>query len=69
MLDQVRTLAEEVPTPDIPVPDNLMQYVYFGIAAIIVIAIVTAVIKAIPKWVMIAVALILAVVAGYIKVK
>lgn len=63
MLDQVRVLAEDIPTPDVPVPNDLMKYVYLGIAAAIVIAVVLTVIKKIPWWVW-AFALIMALAAG-----
>lgn len=68
MIIEAQILAEEIKT-NLPEADNVMQYVYRGIAAVIVIAAVGAVVRAIPKWVFILAIVVVLVVTGYISVK
>jgi len=66
--DQVQILAEGIPDVNTGVDlGNLAPYLYKGIAALIVIAVVLAIFKAIPKWVLLLVIVILLAVTGYIK--
>lgn len=70
MLDQVNILAESIPDVNTGVDlGNLAPLLYKGIAALIVVAVVLAIFKAIPKWVMLLAIIALLAVAGYIKVR
>lgn len=70
MLDQVRILAEGIPDVNTGVDlGNLTPYLYKGIAALIVVAVVLAIFKAIPKWVLLLAVIVLLAMAGYIKLQ
>lgn len=70
MLDQVQILAEGIPDVDTGVDlGNLTPYLYKGIAALIIVAVVLAIFRAIPKWVLLLAVIVLLAVAGYIKVQ
>jgi FtsH-binding integral membrane protein len=70
VLDQVQILAEGIPDVDTGVDlGNLTPYLYKGIAALIIVAVVLAIFRAIPKWVLLLAVIVLLAVAGYIKVQ
>lgn len=68
MIVQVQILAEQIIT-NLPEQNDVMQYVYMAAAAIIIIAAVSAILRAIPKWVFILAMVIVLVTTGYINVK